>query len=89
MVETDKTWLQSQPVRLALDSVKRARKLRQGLETAQTERLATERKLDRILDDVRRAKLVEDGLLQSNSETLQYVSRHSTLDTTDTLFPDR
>jgi hypothetical protein len=85
MAGADKTLAsQSQPVRLALDSVKRARKLRQGLETAQTERLATERKLDRILDDVRRAKLVEDGLLQSNSDTLEYVSRHSTLATTHT-----
>ncbi|KAF9648356.1 hypothetical protein BDM02DRAFT_2292481 [Thelephora ganbajun] len=63
----------SQPVRLALESVKRARKLQQDIETARTERLATERKLDRVLDDVRRAKLVEDGLLQSNSETLQQV----------------
>ena len=53
--------------------------MRQDLETARTERLATERKLDRILDDVRRAKLVEDGLLQSNGETLQYVSQHAAL----------
>lgn len=49
--------------------------MQQDLETARTERLATERKLDRILDDVRCAKLVEDGLLQSNSETLEYVSQ--------------
>lgn len=60
--------LQSQPVRLALDSVKRARKLQQELETARVERLATERKFDRVLDDVRQAKLVEDGLLQSSQE---------------------
>lgn len=38
-----------------------------------TERTATERKLDRLVDDVRRAKLVEDGLLQSNSEAHEYV----------------
>jgi hypothetical protein len=50
--------------------------MKQDLETARKERLATERKLDRILDDVRRAKLVEDGLLQSNSETLEYVFEH-------------
>ena len=51
--------------------MKRARKLQQDLETARTERLATERKLDRMLDDVRCSKLVENGLLQSNSETLE------------------
>ncbi|KAF9788509.1 hypothetical protein BJ322DRAFT_640152 [Thelephora terrestris] len=63
--------LQSQPVRLALDSVRRARKLQRDLETARTERLATERKLDRVLDDVRCSKLVENGLLESNSKTLE------------------
>lgn len=47
--------------------------MQQDLETARTERSGTERKLDRAMDDVRRAKLVEDGLLQSNSETLEYV----------------
>lgn len=60
--------------------------MQQDLETARTERLATERKLDRILDDVRCAKLVEDGLLQSNSETLQYVFQHTTLAVT---YPNR
>lgn len=48
--------------------------MQQDLETARTERLATERKLDRFMDDVRRAKLVEDGLLDSNNEMHEYDS---------------
>ena len=38
------------------------------------------------MDDVRCAKLVEDGLLQSNSETLQYVSLHNPLVATHVTF---
>jgi len=41
------------------------------------------------MDDVRRAKLVEDGLLQSNSDTLQYVSKHTLLVVTHVTAPDR
>jgi len=63
--------------------------MKQDLETARKERLATERKLDRAMDDVRRARLVEDGLLQSNSETLQYASQYIPLVVTYTNISDR
>ena len=63
--------------------------MQQELEKARTDRLATERRLDRVMDDVHRAKLVEDGLLQSNSETLQYVYRYPPLVITHTIILDR
>ena len=41
------------------------------------------------MDDARRATLVEEGLLQSNSDTLQYVSQHTLSVITHVTLTDR
>ena len=63
--------------------------MQQDLEMAHKELLSTERRLNRAEDDVQRARLVEDGLLNSNSEIQEYVPRYTASVIAYTTLPDR